>query len=79
MALNEHDVDVLISMVGGRVNAVKANKQLDSGERQRIVNEYETVHHHLLVHQRENHWGRFAEDVERLSEAAMREVEAAEQ
>lgn len=85
MPLNEHDVDVLISMVGGRVNALRSDKKvLDAGERQRLVTEYEEVQTHLFMVQRENGWGRWAEGsnrgvtAERASEAAMRETEESE-
>lgn len=66
MALNEHDVEVLIGMVGGRVNVLKSDKKvLDAGERDRLVREYEEVQVHLLQLQRDNGWGRWAEDANR--------------
>jgi hypothetical protein len=66
MALNEHDVEVLIGMVGGRVNVLKSDKKvLDAGERARLVMEYEEVQVHLFQLQKENGWGRWAEEARR--------------
>lgn len=50
--LTIEDLDLLHGMVQGRINAVKSNKGLDEAERDRLVREYESVMHRIVLTKR---------------------------